>query len=100
MGLGIMCVWCQRPLVDEQNAKEHGPKCEKSPIVPAIRAKTLAEVREAIDKADAACGYCGRLLLAASMMVPQQCAYCGPIRALLTSASAFATEPEPAPLDD
>jgi phage FluMu protein Com len=93
-----MCAWCGRILLDVDHARQHGPECEKSPIVPAIRAKTLAEIREAIDKADAACGYCGRLLLAASMLLQEQCAYCGPVRVLLAPAPVATIGP--APLDD
>ena len=86
MGLGFQCAWCDKPLIDREHAKQHGAVCEASPIIPAIRAKALSEIRGAIGKTDAACGYCGRLLLAAMMMPPHRCAYCAEIRARFAAA--------------
>jgi hypothetical protein len=45
----FVCAWCRAILLDNQHAREHGPLCPKSPVVPAVRAASLLDAAEIAD---------------------------------------------------
>jgi uncharacterized protein YfkK (UPF0435 family) len=51
-GVGFSCTWCGRILLDRPHAIQHGPVCEKNPIVPEVQRRTryatLGEIHDVV----------------------------------------------------